>query len=169
MPTVVQVDNLHVVYGKKRAVDGISFAVNEGEIIGIVGPNGAGKTTTVECIEGLRQPTSGWVRVLGRDPARERSALAAEIGVQLQEAALPPRLRVYEAIDMFAALYQRHADPEELLALLGLQDKRLSAFGKLSGGQKQRLFIALALINQPRIVVFDELTTGLDPQARRGT
>jgi len=133
----------------------------------MVGPNGAGKTTAVECLEGLRRPDAGSVRVLGLDPGKERQALADRIGVQLQESALPPRLRVAEALALFGSFYERRADGGELLEALGLAEKRSTAFGKLSGGQKQRLFIALALINRPRVVFFDELTTGLDPQARR--
>jgi len=164
---VLQVRELRKAYGSVVAVDGISFTVNEGEIFGMVGPNGAGKTTAIECMEGLRRPDAGSVRVLGLDPWSGRLALAERIGVQLQESALPPRLRVAEALRLFGSFYQRQADPEPLLGALGLADKRSSAFAKLSGGQKQRLFIALALINEPRLVFFDELTTGLDPQARR--
>jgi ABC-2 type transport system ATP-binding protein len=148
-------------------VDGISFEVAAGEIFGMVGPNGAGKTTTIECIEGLRRPDDGSVRLLGLDPLAQRQAVAQRIGVQLQESTLPPRLRAGEALALFGSFYQRQADAEELLELLGLAEKRSAAFAKLSGGQKQRLFIALALINQPEVVFFDELTTGLDPQARR--
>jgi ABC-2 type transport system ATP-binding protein len=164
---VIQVQELRKAYGSVVAVDGISFTVREGEIFGMVGPNGAGKTTAIECMEGLRRPDAGSVRVLGLDPWSGRLALAERIGVQLQESALPPRLRVAEALRLFGSFYQRRADPEPLLGALGLADKRSSAFAKLSGGQKQRLFIALALINEPRLVFFDELTTGLDPQARR--
>ena len=149
------------------AVDGISFEVNAGKIFGMVGPNGAGKTTTIECIEGLRRPDGGEVRLLGLDPLAQRQAVAERIGVQLQESALPPRLRVGEALALFGAFYSQRADPDELLDRLGLAEKRNAAFGKLSGGQKQRLFIALALVNRPEVVFFDELTTGLDPQARR--
>ncbi len=167
MPTVIEVGNLRKTYGSVIAVDDVSFEVNEGEIFGMVGPNGAGKTTTIECIEGLRRPDDGSVKLLGMDPSEKRRAIANHIGVQLQESALPPRLRVVEALELFASFYERRADAEELLDILGLTEKRSSAFGKLSGGQKQRLFIALALINRPRIVFFDELTTGLDPQARR--
>lgn len=139
--------------------------MDEGEVFGIVGPNGAGKTTIIECMEGLRRPDGGRVRVFGLDPL-DRLAIAHRIGVQLQEAALPARLRVGEALDLFASFYAHPADPDELLDTLGLADKRSAPFAKLSGGQKQRLFIALALINEPEIVFFDELTTGLDPQAR---
>ena len=167
MAPVIEVRNLRKVYGSVVAVDGVSFEVAEGEIFGMVGPNGAGKTTTIECIEGLRRPDDGSVRLLGLDPLAEREAIAQRIGVQLQESTLPPRLRAGEALTLFGSFYQRQADAEELLELLGLAEKRATAFSKLSGGQKQRLFIALALINQPEVVFFDELTTGLDPQARR--
>ncbi|HSN73646.1 MAG TPA: ABC transporter ATP-binding protein, partial [Anaerolineae bacterium] len=167
MVPVIEVCNLRKVYGTVIAVDGVSFEVGAGEIFGIVGPNGAGKTTTIECIEGLRRPDDGSVRLLGMDPLAQRQAVAQRIGVQLQESTLPPRLRAGEALALFGSFYQRQADADELLELLGLAEKRSAAFAKLSGGQKQRLFIALALINQPQVVFFDELTTGLDPQARR--
>lgn len=167
MLSVIEVRSLRKIYGTLVAVDDVSFEVNEGEIFGMVGPNGAGKTTTIECIEGLRRPDDGSVKLLGMDPSEKRRAIANHIGVQLQESALPPRLRVVEALELFASFYERRADAGELLDILGLTEKRSSAFGKLSGGQKQRLFIALALINRPKIVFFDELTTGLDPQARR--
>jgi ABC-2 type transport system ATP-binding protein len=167
MHSVIEVSDLCKNYGGVTAVDDISFKVNEGEIFGMVGPNGAGKTTTIECIEGLRQPDGGRVRLLGVDPSEKRQVIATRIGIQLQESALPPRLRVWEALALFGSFYKRRADAEELLSLSGLAEKRSAAFSKLSGGQKQRLFIALALINRPEIVFFDELTTGLDPQARR--
>ncbi|HDN79565.1 MAG: ABC transporter ATP-binding protein [Chloroflexi bacterium] len=170
MATVVQVQNLRKVYGSVVAVDGISFEVQEGEIFGMVGPNGAGKTTTIECIEGLRIPDSGSISVLGLDPQRDGYELRERIGVQLQESALPHRLKVGEAIDLFASFYRRslpRKERDELLEFLGLADRRKVPFAKLSGGQKQRLFIALALINDPDIVFLDELTTGLDPQGRR--
>jgi ABC-2 type transport system ATP-binding protein len=167
MGHVIEVHNLRKTYGDVVAVDGISFEVAAGEIFGMVGPNGAGKTTTIECIEGLRRPDDGSVRLLGLDPLAEREAIAQRIGVQLQECTLPSRLRAGEALALFGSFYRRQADAEELLELLGLAEKRTSAFSKLSGGQKQRLFIALALVNQPEVVFFDELTTGLDPQARR--
>ena len=166
---VVMAAGLRKRYGDLTAVDGISFEVRRGEIFGMVGPNGAGKTTTVECLEGLRQPDGGQVRLLGLDPLAQRRAAAERVGVQLQESALPPRLRVAEALALFGAFYPRRADPGELLARLGLADKAKAACGKLSGGQKQRLHIALALVNRPEVVFFDELTTGLDPQARRAT
>ncbi len=167
MPTVIEVKDLGKTYGTLVAVDGVSFEVNEGEIFGMVGPNGAGKTTTIECVEGLREPDSGSATVLGLDPSQHRLAIAEQIGIQLQESALPRRLRVGEALDLFGSFYRQKADAEQLMDILGLTEKRSSAFGTLSGGQKQRLFIALALINRPKIVFFDELTTGLDPQARR--
>jgi len=167
MGTAIEVASLHKFYGPVRAVDGISFTVEEGEIFGMVGPNGAGKTTTIECVEGLRRPDRGTVRVLGLDPQRDGYELRRRIGVQLQEASLPPRLTVWEALDLFGSFYSRRVDGKALLEQLGLADKRNAAFEKLSGGQKQRLFIALALINDPELVFLDELTTGLDPQARR--
>jgi ABC-2 type transport system ATP-binding protein len=167
MTTVIEVQNLSKSYGATIAVDNISFDVKKGEIFGMVGPNGAGKTTTIECIEGLRHPDGGTVKVFGWDPIENRVEIAERVGVQLQESGLPERLKVGEALSLFASFYERTTDPTELLSLLGLNDKRNSAYTKLSGGQKQRTFIALALINQPEIVFFDELTTGLDPQARR--
>ena len=167
MASIIEVNELYKTYGSVKAVDGVSFAVHEGEIFGMVGPNGAGKTTTIECIEGLRLPDTGTVKVLGMNPGTERQTIAKQIGVQLQESALPPRLRVGEALALFAAFYENHADAKQLLDTLGLTEKQSAAFNKLSGGQKQRLFIALALINNPKVVFFDELTTGLDPQARR--
>ena len=165
VPTI-EVGNLRRTYGDVVAVDGISFEVAEGEILGLVGPNGAGKTTTIECVEGLRRPSSGYVRLLGMDPSTERRIVAERIGVQLQESALPPRLRVEEALALFGSLYRRCVKVEDLLDLLSLTEKRTTAFAKLSGGQKQRVLIALALVNRPEVVFFDELTTGLDPQAR---
>ncbi len=167
MSIVIEVENLHKTYGTVTAVDCISFQVKEGEIFGMVGPNGAGKTTTIECIEGLRKPDKGTVKVYGMNPIENRMEIAKRVGVQLQESGLPERLKVKEALSLFASFYTKRADPGELLDLLGLTEKRNSAFAKLSGGQKQRTFIALALINQPDVVFFDELTTGLDPQARR--
>jgi len=167
MPAVIEVRDLRKAYGDVLALDGVSFAVEEGEIFGMVGPNGAGKTTAIECVEGLRRPDTGSIQVLGLDPCLERRAIAERIGIQLQECALPPRLRVAEALGLFGSFYERQVDAKELLDTLGLAEKRSAAFGTLSGGQKQRLFIALALINNPQVVFFDELTTGLDPQARR--
>lgn len=164
---IVQVEQLHKRYGSLEAVAGISFEVMQGEIFGMVGPNGAGKTTTIECVEGLRTPTDGKVRVFGLDPATAGRKVKERIGIQLQQGSLPERLKVIEALELFASFYPHPADAEMLLERLGLQQKRRAAFGDLSGGQQQRLFIALALINNPDIVFLDELTTGLDPQARR--
>ena len=166
MNAIVQVEGLHKIYGATVAVDEVSLEVREGEIFGMVGPNGAGKTTTIECLEGLRKPDAGRVRVLGVDPQRESQTLRLRTGMQLQQSNLPERMKVWEALDLYASFYPRTVDWKELLARLGLEEKRKSPFGKLSGGQKQRLFIALALINDPRLVFLDELTTGLDPQAR---
>ncbi len=167
MTIAIEVQDLRKSYGPVRAVDGVSFSVGMGEIFGMVGPNGAGKTTTTECVEGLRRPDGGTIRVLGLDPRRDGYELRRRIGIQLQEAALPDRLRVREALDLFASFYPRRTDGDRLLEQLGLAEKRNAPFEKLSGGQKQRLFIALALINDPELVFLDELTTGLDPQARR--
>ncbi len=169
MGIAVEVKDLHKFYGPVRAVDGVSFTVEEGEIFGMVGPNGAGKTTTIECVEGLRHPDQGTIRVLGLDPQRDGYELRCRVGVQLQEASLPPRLKVWEALDLFGSFYPRRVDGNSLLEQLGLAEKRNAPFDKLSGGQKQRLFIALALVNDPELVFLDELTTGLDPQARRAT
>lgn len=163
---VIRVEHLHKVYGSVVAVDDISFEVAQGEIFGMVGPNGAGKTTAVECIEGLRSPTKGAIRILGLDPHKNKYDLLPRIGVQLQEAALQDRIKVWEALDLYASLYLRTADWRVLLEQVGLAEKRNAPFSKLSGGQKQRLFIALALLNDPEVVFLDELTTGLDPQAR---
>jgi len=165
---VVEVENLRKSYGSIVAVDSVSFQVNQGEIFGMVGPNGAGKTTTIECIEGLRQPDGGAIRVLGLEPRRDAHALRPLTGVQLQESALHDRLRVWEALDLFASFYPRVGAWDHLLERLGLAEVRNIHFAKLSGGQKQRLFVALALVNDPDLVFLDELTTGLDPQARRG-
>ncbi len=167
MSAVVEVRDLHKRYGDTVAVDGISFEIERSGIFGMVGPNGAGKTTTIECVEGLRRPDRGTVEVLGMEPWRDRRALNRRIGVQLQESDLPPRIRVREAVDLFSALNPRSVDRDELLDRLGLEAKRDAFFSKLSGGQKQRLHIALALVNQPELVFLDEITTGLDPHARR--
>ena len=163
----IEVEHLRKSYGSLVAVDDISFQVCAGEILTLVGPNGAGKTTTIECVEGLRQPDSGSVRVLGLDPRKDRYLLRSRVGMQLQESTLQPNLKVWEACDLFAAFYPRIVDWRSLLERLGLWDKRNSAFGKLSGGQKQRLQMALALLMDPEVVFLDEITTGLDPQARR--
>ena len=164
---VVHVAAIRKTYGSTVAVDDISFDVHEGEIFGLIGPNGAGKTTTMECVEGLRKPDRGAISVLGLNPIRDVYALQNRIGVQLQEAQLQKRIKVREAVGLWASLYARPVDGTRLLEQLGLSDKRDAWFMTLSGGQKQRLFIALALINDPEVVFLDELTTGLDPQARR--
>jgi ABC-2 type transport system ATP-binding protein len=164
---VIRVSGIRKAYGPVVAVDDVSFEVRRGEIFGLVGPNGAGKTTTMECVEGLRAPDRGAISVLGLDPFRAGTALKVKIGVQLQEAQLQKRLKVGEAVRFWASIYPSTVDPDVLLDQLGLRDKRHAWFMTLSGGQKQRLFIALALINDPEVVFLDELTTGLDPQARR--
>lgn len=165
--SVVQVSGIRKTYGATVAVDDVSFDVREGEIFGLIGPNGAGKTTTMECVEGLRAPDRGEISVLGLNPVRDIYTLQNRIGVQLQEAQLQKRIKVREAVALWASLYKRPVDGNRLLEQLGLTDKRDAWFMTLSGGQKQRLFIALALINDPELVFLDELTTGLDPQARR--
>jgi ABC-2 type transport system ATP-binding protein len=168
MRPVIEVDGVRKTYGKTVAVDRVSFGVNQGEIFGLIGPNGAGKTTTMECIEGLRKPDGGTISVLGLDPFRQVYKLQERIGIQLQQAQLQKRIKVWEAVDLWASLYRKKAvEAERLLEQLGLSDKRNAWFMNLSGGQKQRLFIALALINDPEVVFLDELTTGLDPQSRR--
>jgi ABC-2 type transport system ATP-binding protein len=164
---VISVSNLGKRYGRTVAVDDVSLEVFEGEIFGLIGPNGAGKTTTMECVEGNRVPDKGTISVLGLDPRRDANALRQRIGVQHQEAHLQKRIKVWEAVDLWRSLYPRVVDTDALLARLGLEAKRNAWFMTLSGGQKQRLFIALALIHEPEVVFLDELTTGLDPQARR--
>ncbi|MET8356632.1 ABC transporter ATP-binding protein [Micromonospora sp. NPDC005171] len=166
---VIEVTHLKKRYGDLVAVDDVSLAVEAGEIFGVLGPNGAGKTTTVECVAGLRVPDGGGVSVLGLDPRRDAAQLRQRVGVQLQESQLPDRLRVAEALELYASFYRNPADPAELIDKLGLGDKRNTSYKKLSGGQKQRLSIALALVGNPEIAILDELTTGLDPQARRDT
>ncbi|MDQ2585364.1 ABC transporter ATP-binding protein [Saccharothrix yanglingensis] len=166
---IIEVVDLVKRYDRKVAVDGVSFTVDEGEIFGILGPNGAGKTTTVECVEGLRSPDGGTIRVDGLDPRRDRAGLRSRLGVQLQQSELPDHIRVGEALDLYASFHRDPADWRELLDRLGLGDRAKTPYRKLSGGQKQRVSIALALIGKPRIAVLDELTTGLDPQARRDT
>jgi ABC-2 type transport system ATP-binding protein len=163
----IHVASIRKTYGRTVAVDDVSFDVQPGEIFGLIGPNGAGKTTTMECVEGLRRPDQGSIAVLGLDPRREIHALQQRIGVQLQEAQLQKRIKVREAVDFWASLYRTPVNGDRLLEQLGLSEKRNAWFMTLSGGQKQRLFIALALINDPEVVFLDELTTGLDPQARR--
>ena len=164
---VIQVSGIRKTYGATVAVSDVSFEVKEGEIFGLIGPNGAGKTTTMECVEGVRRPDRGTISILGLDPFRDVYQLQNRIGVQLQQAQLQKRIKVWEAVDLWASLYTRKVDANRLLEQLGLDTKRNAWFMTLSGGQKQRLFIALALINDPEVVFLDELTTGLDPQARR--
>lgn len=166
---VVVVDHLRKQYGTTTAVGDVSFSINEGEIFGIIGPNGAGKTTTVECISGLRVPDSGSISIYGLSPQDDRARLREFLGVQLQESSMPPRLKVREAVELFASFYPNPMNIDGLLETLGIKNKMNSTYKKLSGGQKQRLSIALALVGSPRIAILDELTTGLDPEARRET
>ena len=165
--SVVRVSGIRKTYGATVALENVSFEVQRGEIFGLIGPNGAGKTTTLECVEGLRKPDRGTIEVLDLDPFRNRRQLQNRIGVQLQEAQLQKRIKVWEAVDLWVSLYRAPIDSVQLLERLGLADKRQAWFMTLSGGQKQRLFIALALVSDPELVFLDELTTGLDPQARR--
>jgi len=164
---VIQVENLIKRYGDLEAVRGVSFSVNEGEVFGLLGPNGAGKTTTIEILEGLRNLDGGRVSVCGLDPQRDAERLKNEIGAALQMTSLPDKLKTFEAIKLFAGFYSRRRDPEELLKRFGLVEKRDAFYSKLSGGQKQRLALAMALVNNPRVLFFDEPTAGLDPQVRR--
>ncbi|MFF3669765.1 ABC transporter ATP-binding protein [Microtetraspora malaysiensis] len=166
---VIEVTDLRKRYADLTVLDGVSFSVEEGEIFGILGPNGTGKTTTVECVEGLRRPDGGSIKVLGLDPVKDGRKLREQIGVQLQHTQLPENIKVWEALDLYASFYANPRNWRELLEEWGLADKRNARFGKLSGGQKQRLFIALALVGNPRVAFLDELTAGLDPQARRTT
>jgi ABC-2 type transport system ATP-binding protein len=165
--TAIRVDHLHKLYGAKVAVDDLSITIGEGEIFGLLGRNGAGKSTTVDCIAGLRAPDSGTIRVLGLDPRRDRHEIQRLVGVQLQESELPDKITVAEAMALFASLYSDPAGTGALLEALDLADKRNSKYRTLSGGQKQRLSVALALIGRPRVALLDELSTGLDPTARR--
>ncbi len=165
--SAVEIRHLRKTYGALAAVDDVSFTVAEGEIFGILGPNGAGKTTTVECAIGLRSPDSGTIRLLGLDPHADREQVHEIVGVQLQASAQPAKLRVREILDMYRSFYRQPADVRELTEALGLADKLGDYYKSLSGGQRQRLSVALALIGRPKIAVLDEMTTGLDPQARR--
>ncbi|WP_037333932.1 ABC transporter ATP-binding protein, partial [Amycolatopsis sp. MJM2582] len=158
---IIEVTNLRKTYGEHVAVDDVSFHVEQGEIFGILGTNGAGKTTTVECLQGLRTPDSGSMSVLGLDPGKDHAALRQRLGSQLQESRLPDKIKVHEALDLYASFYANPADTGDLLAKLGLTGQRDKYFGKLSGGQKQRVSIALALVGRPEVAVLDELTTGL--------
>ena len=164
---IVQVENLKKSYGPVEAVRGVSFEVREGEVFGLLGPNGAGKTTTVEILEGLRRPDDGHVRVCGLDPQGSGTAFKQEIGAVLQSTALPDLMRVDEALALFSSFYARRRNTEELIKRFGLEEKRKARYMHLSGGQKQRLALALALVNEPRVVFLDEPTAGLDPQVRR--
>src|SRR5271157_1060397 len=164
---IIQVENLVKSYGDVQAVRGVSFSVEEGEVFGLLGPNGAGKTSTVEILEGLRELDGGRVSVCGLDPQRESQALKHEIGAALQSTSLPDKLRVMEALRLFSSFYKRRRNPEELLKRFGLVEKRNTFYSQLSGGQKQRLALAMALVNDPRVLFFDEPTAGLDPQVRR--
>ncbi|MFF5335057.1 ATP-binding cassette domain-containing protein [Streptomyces sp. NPDC013181] len=166
---IIEVDGVRKVYAGRPVVDGVGFSVDEGEIFGILGPNGAGKTTTVECVAGLRAPDAGTVRVAGLDPVADRDRVTALLGAQLQESELQPKITVREALDLYSAFYPDPADWRPLAERLGLHEKLDTRFQRLSGGQKQRLSIALALVGRPRVVILDELTTGLDPRARRDT
>lgn len=167
MTSVIDVAGVRKTYGRTVAVDDVSFTVRDGEIFGLIGPNGAGKTTTMECVEGLRKPDRGSISVLGLNPVRDVYPLQRRIGVQLQQAQLQKRITVREAVHLWTSLYGKPAaDGDRLLDQLGLAEKRDAWFMNLSGGQKQRLFIVLALVNDPELVFLDELTTGLDPQAR---
>ncbi|HEY2793781.1 MAG TPA: ABC transporter ATP-binding protein [Micromonosporaceae bacterium] len=169
MSAIIEVRNLQKRYGDTIAVEDVSLSVEAGEIYGILGSNGAGKTTTVECVEGLRKADRGEIRVLGLDPIHDRAELTQRLGVQLQASELPERMRVGEALDLYASFYRNPADVPALVAALDLGPKLRTAYRRLSGGQKQRVSIALAMIGSPEVLVLDELTTGLDPQARRDT
>ena len=164
---IVQVENLNLAYRNLRAVQNVSFSVKAGEILAVIGQNGSGKTSTVECIEGLRKPDSGSVQVFGKDPWVHRGEVYQEMGVQLQEAEYPPRIRVEEQCRLFASFYERPADWNLLLTQMGLDDKRKRPIHKLSGGEKQRLSILLSLMGRPKLLVLDELTTRLDPEVRQ--
>jgi ABC-2 type transport system ATP-binding protein len=167
MTAVLSIEGLKKLYGSFEAVSDVSFEVDDGEIFGILGPNGAGKTTTVECVQGLRSYEGGSVSVLGFDPRSNASELRRRIGSQLQDSALPDRIKIWEALDLFGSLSNDGPSPDELLSDWGLAEKRTARFGSLSGGQQQRLLVALALVNDPKLVFLDEMTTGLDPASRR--
>ena len=167
MSIVIEVEHLKRTYGSTVAVEDVSLEVAQGEIFGLIGPNGAGKTTTVECVQGLRRPDDGRIRVLGLDPQSQAQELRRRIGCQLQEAALPDRIKVWEALDLFASFVPGASDWRALMEQWGLAEKRNAPFASLSGGQRQRLFVALALVNDPEVVFLDEMTQGLDPAGRR--
>jgi len=167
LETVIEIEHLHKRYGDVVAVEDVSLTIEPNEVFGIIGTNGAGKTTTVECLTGVRTPDGGRISVLGFDPVTQRDEIRARVGAQLQASALPDRLSVFEALDLYASFYPDPRDPDELIDLLGLTHRKHARYGKLSGGQKQRVSVGLALIGNPSIAVLDELTTGLDPHARR--
>jgi ABC-2 type transport system ATP-binding protein len=169
MPAVIEVQNIRKRYGDTLAIDDVSLSVEQGEIFGILGRNGAGKTTSVECIAGLRAPDQGTIRVLGLDPQKDHAELTGRLGVQLQESQLPAQIKVAEALELYSSFYPAPNDWRELMDALDLKAKAKTKYAKLSGGQKQRLSIALALVGNPTVAILDELTTGLDPQARRDT
>lgn len=164
---IVQVENLNVTYKNLRAVQNVSFSLEEGELLAIIGPNGSGKTSTVECVEGLRKPDNTAIQVFGKDPWLHRSEIYQKMGVQLQETEYPSKIRVEEQCRLFASFYEEPADWNLLLSQLNLDSKRKSPISKLSGGEKQRLSILLSLIGRPKLLVLDELTTGLDPEVRQ--
>jgi ABC-2 type transport system ATP-binding protein len=164
---IIEVQDLYKSYGAVEAVRGVSFHVNEGEVFGLLGPNGAGKTSTVEILEGMRTPDRGTARVCGLDPERSGSAFKQTIGAVLQSTALPDKLKVKEALDLFASFYKDRASTDGLLKRFQLEEKREAFYKDLSGGQKQRLALAMALVNNPKVVFLDEPTAGLDPQVRR--
>jgi ABC-2 type transport system ATP-binding protein len=165
--SILQVENLEKRYEEVHAVRGVSFSVAEGEVFGLLGPNGAGKTSTIEVLEGLRVPDGGRVSVCGLDPQKEPNELKQEIGAALQSTSLPDKIRVHEALRLFASFYRRKRKPEELLKRFGLEEKRNAFYSQLSGGQKQRLALAIALLNDPKVLFLDEPTAGLDAQVRR--
>jgi ABC-2 type transport system ATP-binding protein len=165
--SAIEVRELRKHYGRVQAVNGVSFSVGEGRIFGLLGPNGAGKTTAIECVTGLKRQDAGAISVLGMDPLRDRLKLFERVGVQLQEASYPDHIKVWELCGMYASMYKNAADTGKLLEKLGIADKRNAFFRNLSGGQKQKLSILLALLPNPELVFLDELTTGLDPNARR--
>lgn len=167
MEWVIEVEGLRKAYGRLEAVRDVSFAVRRGEIFGLLGPNGAGKTTTVECLQGLRRPDGGRLQVLGLDAVYQAREVRRRVGSQLQESALPDRIRVAEALEFFSSLSDRGPHWREVMSQWGLDGKARASFGSLSGGQRQRLFVALALVNEPEVIFLDEMTTGLDPAARR--
>lgn len=164
---IVQVENLNLTYKNLHAVSNVSFSVEAGEILAVIGQNGSGKTSTVECLEGLRKPDSGLIRVFEKDPWLRRKEVYREMGVQLQETEYPLKIRAEELCRLFAGFYERPADWNLLLAQMGLDEKRKCPVHKLSGGEKQRLSIILSLIGRPKLLVLDELTTGLDPEVRQ--